>query len=284
MKRIWTSLALAMLAGSISGVGAQDQAAEAKLFQGNWDVVQLVEDGKVISAEMIRSVLPSGGKIEIVDNAIVFRSPTSNQLRAKTFAIDATRYPKTIDVSVGDARDGQGIYKFDGGRLVICAISPKDGARPDDFAAAAGTKRMLMVLERRKAGAAVAAAVVEKPQPAKPATPNSSSSDESLRKSLIGNWRYADSIGALIVNLRADGTYSSTREVRELRLFQTVFVNTPVSNGIWKANHGQLVLHITGANNPNRLNLTYPFTIRSVSPADFIFVDTLGGVSKATRI
>jgi uncharacterized protein (TIGR03067 family) len=286
MERIqWGIFALAFSAMGAPAT-AQDQSAAFDQFQGNWDVTELVEDGKVIPAELIRSVLPSGGKVEIVDNAIVFRSVDDRKLRARTFSIDAARYPRTIDVNSGDKTDGWGIYRFDGGRLIICVTSTDETERPDEFSAPAGSGRMLLVLT--KVGNPTAGQAAKPDSNASAAPPQKPavlpSGDDALRQSLVGVWRYTDSIGALIVKMGADGTYSTTREVKELRLFQTVFVSTPVSNGTWTASAGELKFHVVGANDPARLNRVLPFTIRSVSATDFIFVDTLGRVGKATRM
>jgi len=259
-------------------VAAQEQSAEFKLFQGNWNVAELVENGQVIPAEKIKDVLPSGGRVEIVDNAVVFRSSDDHQLRARTFSIDATRYPKTIDISSRDSNDGWGIYRFDSGKLVICVSATSEGERPDEFSAPAGSDRMLLVLSRPASPAAS-----PKPRTVPDAKP-AASDDAALRDSLVGTWRYMDSIGALIVKLGANGAYSTTREVKELRVFQTVFVSTPVSNGTWKVENGSVIFHVTGANDPERLHRVVPFSIRSVSATDFIFVDSIGRVGKATRL
>lgn len=273
----YPALWLAVFCGHAAAV-AQD--AELQQFKGNWDVTQLVENGKVIPPEAIRNALPSGGKLEVIDNAIVFRSADNQQLRARTFTIDATKYPRTIDLRTGDTIDAHGIYRFDEGRLVICASPPNEAERPGDFSAPEGSQRMLLVLERAKPGSSKP----EAPRTAQATERDATTASEASRKSLVGVWRYEDSAGALIVRLNADGSYSTTREVKEARLFSTVFVNTPISNGTWTVENGQLLFHVTGANNPNRLNRTSGFTIRSVSPGDFIFVDALGRVAKATRL
>lgn len=62
---------LLVLAGSAAWAGQPDERAELKLFEGSWTVVKLIEDGKVIPAERIPDVLPSGGRLEIVDNSLL---------------------------------------------------------------------------------------------------------------------------------------------------------------------------------------------------------------------
>ena len=45
-------------------VVAADKDSDLKQFQGKWEVVELVEDGKVIPREAIKEWLPSGGQFE----------------------------------------------------------------------------------------------------------------------------------------------------------------------------------------------------------------------------
>ena len=73
---------------------AEDAGPELKKFQGDWEVVELVENGKVIAADRIREILPSGGRIQVIENAIIFRSPKDRQQHAKVFAIAPTTYPQ----------------------------------------------------------------------------------------------------------------------------------------------------------------------------------------------
>lgn len=65
-------LLLCLLVGSPLLAGDKDP--DLKQFAGHWDVIQLVENGQVILREAIGEWLPSGGRAEIADNAIIFRS------------------------------------------------------------------------------------------------------------------------------------------------------------------------------------------------------------------
>ena len=78
--------------------GLADDKAELRLFEGSWSVVKLVEDGEVIPPERIPEVLPSGGRIEIVDNSMLFVDPHTGQRHARMITVDPTRYPSTIDI------------------------------------------------------------------------------------------------------------------------------------------------------------------------------------------
>ena len=125
---------------------AQDQGYQE--LRGYWQVTELVDNGRVIPADAIPGWLPSGGRMEIVDNTIVFTSPKDSQRRARVFSIDATGYPKQINVLDGNKVSGHGIYRFDDGRLVVCISPPSETPRPDDFSAREGSRRLMMVLVR----------------------------------------------------------------------------------------------------------------------------------------
>ena len=56
---------------------AQDQGYGE--LKGTWQAIELVDNGRVIPSEAIPGWLPSGGKIEVIDNSIVFTSPKDGQ-------------------------------------------------------------------------------------------------------------------------------------------------------------------------------------------------------------
>ena len=267
---------------------AQEPNPELRRFQGHWEVTELVENGNVIPRAAIREWLPSGGRAEIVDNAIIFTSPHDDKKYVKVFSIDATQYPRTIDVSTPETRDGWGIYRFDEDRLIICLADPTEAERPDGFSAAEDSQRMLMVLQKTTAPAATGEDPTEEPvQPSAPAAANTTArvlTDEEVTQMLGGTWRYRDSIGALFISFNTDSTYTTVREVQQLRLFQKVFVQTPVSSGSWAVRNGTLAFTVTSSTDLNRVNKTFEFTVRSISERDFIFVDYLGSVGSAVRV
>ncbi|QDU37698.1 hypothetical protein Mal4_20140 [Maioricimonas rarisocia] len=285
------SLRLAVVAALLSFAGvpamAQEQSPELQRFQGHWEVTDLVEDGKVIPREAIREWLPSGGRAEIVENAIIFTSPHDQKKHVKVFSVDPTQYPKAIDVSTKDRTAGVGIYRFDEERLIICIEDPEKGDRPDEFSAAEGSHRMLMVLKRSKAAARGDGRTSEQESKvtAAPSTPAARLlTDDEVKRQLLGTWRHKDNIGALFITFSADGTFTTVREVQELRLFQKVFVQTPVSSGRWKVQRGVVAFSVNSATDPLRVGKTFEFTIRSISDRDFIFVDYLGVVGSAVRV
>ena len=259
---------------------ADDNDPELKKLEGHWQVIDLVEDGHVIPSDAIREWLPSGGRFEIIDNSLTYKSPEDGKKHAKVFAIDATQFPKGFDLLSRDKKEATGIYKFDEGKLVICLSDPDDGPQPTDFSAKKGSKRMLMVMKKISSSDAT-----EKPPSSPPLSGGTKIlTDEEVTKMLPGSWRYRDDIGALVLTLRSNGTWSTIREVQQLRLFEKVFVRTPVSNGTWVVKKGTLNLHCTASLHPDRVNHTMPFTIRSISEKDLIFVDYVGRLGRATKV
>ena len=121
-------------------------APELEPLQGHWQVIELVIDGNVIPSEQIEYKLPSGGKIEIIDNAFIFRSPADGRQHARTFQVDATQYPSSILVTTAGGEASRGIYRQDGDNFVLCIAGPGLGQTPTGFAAPRGSGRMLMVL------------------------------------------------------------------------------------------------------------------------------------------
>src|SRR5690349_21306836 len=81
---------------------AADKDADLKPFEGSWEAVELSEDGHVVPREAISEWLPSGGRFEIADNAIIVTSPHDGKKSAKLFSIDATQYPRGIDIITRD--------------------------------------------------------------------------------------------------------------------------------------------------------------------------------------
>ena len=120
-------------------VVAQDHGYQE--LRGSWQVTELVDNGRVIPSEAIPGWLPSGGRMEFVDNSIVFTSPKDRQRYARGFSIDATSYPRQINVIDHGQISGHGIYRIEDGRLVVCLSSPKEAPRPSDFSAPEGSRR-----------------------------------------------------------------------------------------------------------------------------------------------
>ena len=108
--------------------------------------------------------------------------------------------------------------------------------------------------------------------------------DEDVASMLKGTWKHNDSHGSLFISFTADGKFSTVRTMQEIRLFQKVFVQTPVSSGTWSIKSGDLIMHVTSSIHRDRLNQQFPFAVRSISDKDLIFVDYMGRVAQAAKV
>lgn len=280
-------------------VVAQAQDDGYRELQGTWQIVELVDNGRVIPAAAIPSWLPSGGVVDIIDNALVFRSPANGQRHARSFVVDATRLPKLFNLVRERELFAQGIYQVDQGRLVVCLTPVSLGPRPTDFSAAEGSRRMLMVLSKTASaatstGSAAAPAggqVLPLPPPPSvvptptvtPVALTTPLSDADVRRMLPGKWKLADAYGALILSLGANGIYETYRETVAGSTVQQVFAKVPVSSGTWTFQQGAVVFNCTSASQPERVHRTFPFYLRTITPQELVFVDYAGNSGKAVR-
>lgn len=270
---------LVLICAAWASEGVADEQAELKLFEGSWTVVKLIEDGEVIPADRIAEVLPSGGRIEIVDNAILVVDVHTGKRHARTITIDPTRYPSTIDIKSADEPEvSRGIYRFDNAQLIVCVGDAFAGTRPAELSAPKGSGAMLMVLQRR-----TASVDAEKKPAARPLTRPAVPADEEIKKMLPGVWRLPDQLGWLHIKFRENGTFSTYRVHQELQFFRSVFVQVPVSSGSWEVREGRVILNIAETTEPGRVGTSHTFVIQAMMSTEFIFYDGLGRSNKATR-
>jgi uncharacterized protein (TIGR03067 family) len=264
-------------------------------MRGTWQATELVDNGRVIPVESIPGWLPSGGRIEIVDNSIVFTSSRDGQRHARVFSIDATMYPRQLNVMDEGQITGQGIYRIDEGRLVVCLSPPNTTLRPTDFSAREGSQRVLIVFERTDAKktpstvsqpvSAISALNLPLPPANSPSQPVVNPlTDADIRRLVPGTWKCNDAYGAFFFTLDKNGTYSTYRESVETSALQKVFRKLPLSSGTWSLKNGQAVLQCTSAVHVDRLYKSFPFLIRSVTPTEMMVVDYANNVVKAVRV
>ncbi len=276
-----TIVGLFLLIGSTAGAlpGLAEDEAELKLFQGSWVVVKLVEDGKVISSDQISEVLPSGGRVEIVDNSLLFIDVHSGQRHARSISVNATEYPSTIDITTaGEPEVSRGIYQFDKGQLIVCIGDPFTQERPSELSAPKGSGAMLMVLQRSRPSIDE-----RKNGSVPPAATAAALTDAEILKQLPGVWRMPDQRGYLHIRFRENGTFSTFRVYEELRVFRRVFVETPISSGSWEVHDGRIQANLATSPDPGRTGSSHLFTIKAMTSTEFVFVDGLGRSNKATR-
>jgi uncharacterized protein (TIGR03067 family) len=277
---------------SFAVFGVNSAVAQDQALKGNWQAVELVDNGKVIAPEAIPGWLPSGGRIEILDNSIAFTSPKDGKRYSRVFSVDATTYPRQLNVYDEGKLSGQGIYRIEDGRLIVCLSPSLAAQRPTDFSARDNSQRAMIVFtqkdEKANVGSAPAQTVSATPivnLPSPPVLPANAKvlTDAEIGNWLPGTWRFQDAYGGFFLSLDRNGTYSTYRESIETSAFQQVFRKLPLSSGSWKLKNGQVVLQCTSAVYLDRVCKTFPFTIRSVNAADMEFVDYAGNSGKAVR-
>ena len=131
--RFLTAISLLALSPVLAG-GASDQDK----FQGAWQRVSIIDDGKKVEGAETGSVVFSGGEYTLKDGDTV---------KSKgTYKLDEGKNPKEFDVMPGagpnKGKTLKGIYKFDGNNLIYCIAGP-DLDRPKEFASPAGSKLRL---------------------------------------------------------------------------------------------------------------------------------------------
>lgn len=302
---LMTGACWGLMAVSTSVVTAEDGFSSQ--IRGRWEVVDLVDDGRVIPKDAIHLWIPSGGRIEVIDNTFVFTSTFDGQRHAKTFEVDATRYPHELNVREEGKLTGYGICRLDQGQIVICAAPPDLAPRPTDFSATRGSRRVLMVLSRAPDSPAPATGAVpaanaapakvqqdfsqdlsKLPPPPDLRAPAGNTgkmlSDADVVRMLCGNWKYRDAYGDLFLTLNNNNTFNTFRETLATSAFQQVFVRAPISSGTWVLKNGQLTFQCTSSVARDRVNRSVPVMVRSISDNDLIFMDLNGQVGKAVKV
>ncbi|MGI9467170.1 MAG: TIGR03067 domain-containing protein [Rubripirellula sp.] len=318
------ALALSVIFSNTSDAQVSTADNEVKRMQGHWRITEMVENGSVVPENQMRTSLPGGGLVEIIDYTLLFKSPVTGVKSTKSFRLDPSVYPKQIAILERDTVTGLGIYQFDKGKLVICVANPK-AEIPTDFTAHTNSGRSLMVMESfsvdegnqgklflpppprtslarpavqetnidvvevKPAAASSAPTIIvnQAPAPAPAVASNVAGrilTDAEVRAMLVGNWRMNDGQGLLDITLAANGTFSSFRHNEAITTFHTVFVATPISSGSWRVQNGQLFMHVNSSYRPDRVNTTAVFAVRSISATDALLVDTLGRVAKVIKL
>jgi hypothetical protein len=250
--------------------------------------------------------LPGGGQLEIVDYTILFESPLGGSKTTREFRIDPTSYPKKITIKNKDTETGKGIYKFDGGKLVVC-ISRDVSSVPNEFTAPKDSACALIVLEKNDPNNSATPKGAPRPVHANPPdmsqwksaepTPAPAAAvvpaggvtsrvltDAEVREMTVGTWRMTDNEGSVDLSYGVDGTFQSYRYYRMMQNFQEVFVPTPISSGTWQISNGRLITHVTASSRVGMAGQTMMPAVRSISQSDLILVDNFGRVTRAVRV
>jgi uncharacterized protein (TIGR03067 family) len=115
--------AMLISAGLLLGADAQADANKKELdkWQGMWELAVAPTN----DANLSLKVEFKGDKIRVI---------LADGVEVKgTFKIDASTDPKIVDFSLGDRGNWEGIYKFDGDKLLVCVSEACSKQRPTEF-------------------------------------------------------------------------------------------------------------------------------------------------------
>lgn len=133
-------LVLAVVAGFLAP--APQDAKDKEAIQGTWVVVSAERDGKAIDDA-------KGGKVTFKDGTVTIK--TKDEEQKGTYKIDASKKPKTIDVTEGDKTGFlPGIYTLEGDTLKICLPRKPGNKRPTELTSKSGSGCMVIELKREK--------------------------------------------------------------------------------------------------------------------------------------
>jgi uncharacterized protein (TIGR03067 family) len=121
-------------------------AKEYRAFEGTWRTVSIQAGGKDLPAEAFQTS-------RLICKGRDFTTITDHGTSRGTFLVDATKSPKTMDITIteGGAKGVtfRGIYELKGDTYKLCG-SPTGTDRPKEFASKPGSGYILQVLERVK--------------------------------------------------------------------------------------------------------------------------------------
>ena len=148
MRLTWLALGVTgLLIAADSPKG--DAKKDLDRMQGSWVAASGESKGNAIPDEQVK-----GTKFVLKGDKYSYTVGDVYQEEG-TVKIDATKTPKTIDVTIMEGEDKgetqRGIYALDKDTLKLCFAPPgKDKTRPKDFSTNAGNEQLLLVLSREK--------------------------------------------------------------------------------------------------------------------------------------
>ncbi|WP_165067593.1 TIGR03067 domain-containing protein [Paludisphaera rhizosphaerae] len=264
---------------------AEEIARDRNLMAGSWDIVSIRDDGELLGAELIRRKIAEDGRVRIGSRGVSVTSPISETRRLWAYRIDPATTPKEIDLITEHDSILKGIYMFDQDRLIVCSAKEEEQARPSTFEAPTGSRHVLYTFRLARTEAVPVATSTPAPAPAPAPEPKpvrepeptpaelKAMREEQIREMLVGSWTITDSKGTLVMVVRSDGSFSSTRTVARPRLFQPASVS---SGGSWSYAAGVFSARISSTTDPNMLGYSYVNRLQSISPTSLVMGGGVG--------
>lgn len=249
-----------------SPITGQTPTTSPGSLDGSWELVAMVEDGKIISNESARSTFIKDGRLAINGSLARFTRP-NGQDRILTFVTNSNANPRTIDLAGADRVGSRGIYLLDGDSLVVCLKESHVDGRPTTFSASAGSDSVLLTFRRIGAAPAMPAAPAPVTRPAY--------NEQEFRRALIGRWGHQNDQVVKYITVNSDGTFSELTRFK--KGFKKLFDDEERSSGTWRLEGGNVVYTVTASTDRDKQGQIHSLRIVSVGPGEVIYIDNETG-------
>ena len=288
----WKLFAIAFLfIVPTSLLNAQDNPEVARL-QGAWEVNSLIENGEVVSLKSVRETMIRDGVLTIEGNLMRFTNPVNNKKRELAFVLNSDQNPRTIDLTSNDKMGSKGIYMLDSNNLLLCLCAHDSNERPTIFASTPTSKSMLFSMRKLTGNTPVVPPVVTtsntKPTPATtPVVPTSpmltpATSDEQIRKILVGTWGHQDEERIETFTMNSDNTFSSTWTSK--KFFPKLFKGEERCSGTWKLKDGVIIAYITSSTDDHIRNQVFSYRVSWYTTTEIALIDQKGRIHRDWKI
>ena len=288
----WKLFAIAFLfIVPTSLLNAQDNPEVARL-QGAWEVNSLIENGEVVSLKSVRETMIRDGVLVIEGNIMRFTNPVNNKKRELAFVLNSDQNPRTIDLTSTDKMGNKGIYMLDSNNLLLCLCAHDSNERPTIFASTSVSKSMLFSMRKLTGNTPVVPPVVTtsntKPTPATtPVVPTSpmltpATSDEQIRKILVGTWGHQDEERIETFTMNSDNTFSSTWTSK--KFFPKLFKGEERCSGTWKLKDGVIIAYITSSTDNHIRNQVFSYRVSWYTTTEIALIDQKGRIHRDWKI
>lgn len=284
----WKLFAIAFLFLVPSSLlNAQDNPEVARL-QGAWEVNSLIENGEVVSLKSVRETMIRDGVLVIEGNLMRFTNPVNNKKRELAFVLNSDQNPRTIDLTSTDKMGSKGIYMLDSNNLLLCLCAHDSNERPTIFASTPASKSMLFSMRKLTGNTPVVPPVVTtnntKPTPVVPTSPmlTPATSDEQIRKILVGTWGHQDEERIETFTMNSDGSFSSTWTSK--KFFPKLFKGEERCSGTWKLKDGVIIAYITSSTDDHIRNQVFSYRVSWYTTTEIALIDQKGRIHRDWKI
>jgi uncharacterized protein (TIGR03067 family) len=244
--------------------------AQAQSLDGVWEITAVIDDGRVVSPNDVRTNYAADGRVTINGQVAQFILPMTYQRKQLPFAVDSSRSPARLDLAGAEKTGGRGIILPSKDSMILC-LANRDRDRPTSFSSQPGSGNLLVTLSRASGDAATM------PKPDQPPT----YSDDQLRQMLSGTWGHQDEETIHYLTFNPDGSISATMTWKDN--FKKMFHQDVRSNGSWKVQDGVVLVRIESSTDKERNRQLFSFRIRSINPTELVAVDAQGNVRQEWR-